>query len=809
MRVKQMWKSRRLEANFGSWESPMLRLVPLCLLFLCACPAQEPKPQQDAGIAVPEGPELAPEEEVIQVLPDEWMLGRIGNTDNQALERDVRWNRLQYPEVGSDRRYAVDWERVRATEAGDLPTSQRTLYWAVAKMDLSEGERLFARVDRGYTVYVNGRAQPADIYGSGKHRIPLADEPGEHLIAAQLTGGRGNAKIQLFITGHEIVFNPRDRTYSDLREGDDSPLYLGIPVLNITSQLLGDVQCRVLESEHVEATTTVFPGMGSYTLTQLAFEIRPKAPWGAPETVIPITIEIEAQGLIYRYQHTQEYTVIESTKHYRRSFISPQDGSVQYYGVQPPKNFDAERDYALVLSLHGASVEAIGQARSYSQRDWNYVVAATNRRPFGFDWEEWGHFNALHSLDNAMDRFNIDTTRVYVTGHSMGGHGTWHNGVMMPGRFATLGPSAGWESFYSYGGSQRPSGLFARSRAHSDTLNYLSNIARRGVYVIHADADDNVPVREGRNLVEAARQHTDDVEYHEEPGKGHWWNGDVSEGVDCVDWQPLFDFMEARSLDPFELDFEFISPNAAYAEHHSYVRLRSALSPEADLELRSRQEADRVILETVNVRSMILDGDGLTAKGISEIEVDGEVIPVTTGDIEYGPQTGKRPGVHGPYNEVYRRPFCFIVSDNDRGAAAAVAAHHAGQWNVIGNGQACTLPMSRRQEAIDAGRNTIYVAVSQDQLNLPNDFPFRWDDEGIYYQDQRQRDGAFFSLFEEDGRLSAVLAAPTGKEDLLFEILPYSSRSGFPDFLAWNDRGLVATGFYDSDWRFDTRLTTP
>ena len=27
---------------------------------------------------------------------------------------------------------------------------------------------------------------------------------------------------------------------------------------------------------------------------------------------------------------------------------------------------------------------------------------------------------------------------------------------------------------------------------------------------------------------------TDDVQYHEEPGAGHWWDGDVAPGVDCV-----------------------------------------------------------------------------------------------------------------------------------------------------------------------------------------------------------------------------------------------------------------------------------
>ena len=53
---------------------------------------------------------------------------------------------------------------------------------------------------------------------------------------------------------------------------------------------------------------------------------------------------------------------------------------------------------ALFLSLHGASVEAIGQADAYSPKKWGPIVCPTNRRPYGFDWEEWGRWDALEVL---------------------------------------------------------------------------------------------------------------------------------------------------------------------------------------------------------------------------------------------------------------------------------------------------------------------------------------------------------------------------------------------------------------------------
>ena len=63
----------------------------------------------------------------------------------------------------------------------------------------------------------------------------------------------------------------------------------------------------------------------------------------------------------------------------------------------------------------------MNQANSYRSKSWGYIVAPTNRRPFGFDWQSWGRLDALESLADAKLRYGIDPTRVYLTGHSMGG----------------------------------------------------------------------------------------------------------------------------------------------------------------------------------------------------------------------------------------------------------------------------------------------------------------------------------------------------------------------------------------------------
>ena len=69
-------------------------------------------------------------------------------------------------------------------------------------------------------------------------------------------------------------------------------------------------------------------------------------------------------------------------QHHERTFLSKIDSSVQYCSVAPSTT--PGEGQALVLSVHGAGVEATNQTRAYRQKDWTHEVATTNRRPYGF-----------------------------------------------------------------------------------------------------------------------------------------------------------------------------------------------------------------------------------------------------------------------------------------------------------------------------------------------------------------------------------------------------------------------------------------
>ena len=90
-------------------------------------------------------------------------------------------------------------------------------------------------------------------------------------------------------------------------------------------------------------------------------------------------------------------------------------------------------------------------------------------------------------------------------------------------------------------------------RAHGPSLvrsipvtrwRWFATWRTRGVYVLHGDADDNVPVSQARQMREVLGTFHPDFSYHEQPGAGHWW------GSACVDWPPLFAFLNGARCRP-------------------------------------------------------------------------------------------------------------------------------------------------------------------------------------------------------------------------------------------------------------------
>jgi predicted esterase len=120
-----------------------------------------------------------------------------------------------------------------------------------------------------------------------------------------------------------------------------------------------------------------------------------------------------------------------------------QDGDFTYY-VQLPPEYDPYRRYPTIIALNGAyntPVQALDfwtgeptldekkvpTRRGHAMRHGYVTIAVDWQKPHQYEYEYSAreHVAVLTCLRDAMRRFSIDTDRVYLTGHDIGGEAAW------------------------------------------------------------------------------------------------------------------------------------------------------------------------------------------------------------------------------------------------------------------------------------------------------------------------------------------------------------------------------------------------
>lgn len=517
---------------------------------------------------------------------------------------------------------ARQWRTLDSDKKGWLQHKALRGGYAYAGLSVPS-ESVYIMRQRGPSmVYVNGEPRAGNPYNMHPHPLPVLLNEGSNDFLFQVS--RGRMKVSLHKAPAPVFLDPHDITSPDYIVGETKALKLGVVIVNATLK-----DKRALEIEVSVGGATARSGLPFLPrLTALK----------VPVTLPALTLE-EARDLSAKLRVIGESALgslkislkaRRASELHKRTFLSGMDSSVQYFATRPASGKKGPGK-ALILSLHGAGVEAWGQAAAYSSKSWGHIVAATNRRPFGFDWEDWGRRDAIEVLERAQKIYRTDRSRTYLTGHSMGGHGTWQVGATYPDRFAAIAPSAGWISFWSYGGARRSkagsvAGIFQRAMSGSDTLGLSQNYKGFGIYILHGGGDRNVPPGQARTMVKHLGAFHKNFRYHEEPKVGHWWDKDHREpGADCVDWGPMFDFfVTQRRPGKSELKrIDFSTANPSISADHRWLRIESQQNHGALSRAQVRVGAKGFYGETKNIAKLSLDLSVLPKQKSLELELDG------------------------------------------------------------------------------------------------------------------------------------------------------------------------------------------
>ncbi len=195
-----------------------------------------------------------------------------------------------------------------------------------------------------------------------------------------------------------------------------------------------------------------------------------------------------------------------------------------YLEYLPPGHPGQDKKWPLIIYLHGGGergssldlVKTHGIPKIVETQDLPFV-ALSPQCPSNYWWSDF-----LPLLDDmiqqAVDTLNVDPHRVYLTGNSMGGYGTWHFAVEYPHRLAAIAPICG-SGPWMYNVRER-----------------LSSMVHIPTWAFHGAEDEIVLPIESQVMVRDLQEAGGDARLTLYPGVGHdSWTQTYADGA-LYDW---------------------------------------------------------------------------------------------------------------------------------------------------------------------------------------------------------------------------------------------------------------------------------
>ncbi|MCB1064176.1 MAG: prolyl oligopeptidase family serine peptidase [Verrucomicrobiae bacterium] len=160
----------------------------------------------------------------------------------------------------------------------------------------------------------------------------------------------------------------------------------------------------------------------------------------------------------------------------------------------------------------GGATKAFGSEES--QEEYPCFILAPQCPSRDVGWKDSVETNLMALIADLVENLPIDESRIYLTGSSMGGFGSWRIATNHPDTFAAVVPICG-------GGNP----------SEAETLKVIP------IWAFHGDKDDQVPVEKSREMFQAIQAVGGElVKYDELPGEGHLIAGGVYAREDLAPW---------------------------------------------------------------------------------------------------------------------------------------------------------------------------------------------------------------------------------------------------------------------------------
>jgi predicted peptidase len=186
------------------------------------------------------------------------------------------------------------------------------------------------------------------------------------------------------------------------------------------------------------------------------------------------------------------------------------DGKEVKYILFVPHDYKGDKPFPFVLFLHGAGETfdgknggkqakvGLGPAVEKQEKTFPAFVLFPQALTRGWQADGENAQRALEMMKSVQKDYKIDDKRIYLTGLSMGGYGTWSLAAKYPDKWAAIVPVCG-------GGNPKDA----------------AKIKDIPCWCFHGDADKAVAVDKSRDMIAALKEAGGKPKYDEYPGIGH------------------------------------------------------------------------------------------------------------------------------------------------------------------------------------------------------------------------------------------------------------------------------------------------
>lgn len=733
------------------------------------------------------------------------------------------------------------WDSISANDKGVFNSPKLNGGYLYLSYNSPVDEIRILEISGHREAYVNGNPRGGDVYNKHLTFFPVEIKKGENTFLVK--GSRGRVNMQLLPVLKSISFMERDMTIPDFISTENDIKIGAVRILNASNQT--QKKLRIVAQSGGVSTETKLDTIVPLTLRKLPYKV--KDVYTQVDTVDVYLKLYNGKQLLD--ETTVRYKVRTPSQFYVRTFISDIDGSLQYFAVREG-NSDPDVKPAMFLSLHGAAVEARGQAASYQAKDWGHIICPTNRRAYGFDWEDWGRWDAMEVQQIAEQMYGTDPKRTYLTGHSMGGHGTWQIGANFPGKWAAISPIAGWYSFFSYSNkkeNENPSALenmFVRASNSSHTLELSRNYLHHGVYIQHGDSDQVVPVDQARFMREHLSTYHPDFAYYEHSGKKHWFGVDFATIFDYFKWHTIPDNGDVQTF-----EFRTASPGVSastrfitlYQQENSFdfcgvkvtQNVPSEYQRKNDIVLKTR----KIAIQTENLAKFKLDIRHCSSSDSLQVKIDNTILTFNLASLAEEawfcksedswelcevPDNSfeKNPVRYGNFKDAFRHNMLFVYATKgtkeENNWSYTKARFDAETFYYRGNGSVDII--SDKEFNADKYKDRSVILYGNASTNgawkyLLSDCPVQIKRGEIKVGDKKIEGndlGAYFIYPRKDSKVASVaVIGGTGIQgsNALIPNRYFVSGAGIPDLMIFTsllykdgDDAIKVSGYFGNDW---------